>query len=1405
MKNELNKIGIFMKNVILILLSVFLVSGAYSASIQEMLGFDSPQEQDIYSNTILTETKKSDILSMVESTFKEASGQTNDEDDPDVSYTGFEPNDLYEAYYDIAEELYSGGYAKKAHFDSYLSSYNSLNNFVVTAPTDSDDKIAFWWSQYETVWHNYIVSIQNSPQSCAGEGVPSSVRKCCPGLVEMTLYKVVGKSCKSSAVSCSNGTECCSGICNKDNAAAGGICAPLSCKPTGNSCNSNSDCCSSLCNKPNSGSPGRCTTPKQCYKPVAAGEQCGTALTPLCLVGECKTINSETYGGECKQISASCTVSSDCCSNKCSSNKCVSNSICKDCALKNTTPKSGQSCCEGLYLDGLSGKCRTDIIPMDFVLPQTSSTNFIQKILNLIIPSAHAARSVEDAERLSIERSQQNCKEQHSPSSSPSEYRACMEMASNLVATTAIERVGLTPEQKKIIDAEEKRCHSEYPVGSISRKECTHKNDKEEQRLVRENTENGVDTGDTKAADLIKKYKATAITEKTYSAPKKCEFRSYNDNWRAASNVEKNAEVFLRSFEFVYSGDGTQDFWRDGDKGNIWTRANNVAKKFRENRSKLINKLKETDIKMTCQCIAIWGPANFDAAKQAFFASDICKEERAKVMSVMGAGVDEHKDDDSNKDADGNSDIASLKSTESEDADKLNTAKMEEIDKGAAAISHEKLLIEWLGMRAEAQMDRFTDNSELEKELIELSTFISEKDFAEVWKGEIKNKGKVLDKGTPEGDNVLLYRFGVKYYKGWVKLFIIMVAIGLGVTAAYLVISGLATAALGAGAAWGLTGTGIATLVSAGALGGLLGGVVAGMLGAYSGKAMPNVGDLQVFKKKSYSFFKNWDGYERYYLGPLYDNKSPDEETDCRIFSRASACLKSGYQVKLDNMKYLTEYEGRHHFVIDTNRPLYATASKYSLKKMPGLSLDWKEIVNKMRTDAVTFLTNTKPGGGTKSKGGKSYVVKKTKYLKTDVFQMAVDAKHFLPMRGQFNPVQFDQKADLKKAAVKYAMCREMKLASDKNCFIADASVKDEDVGFGYLFESETEAADFAEYTYEMHFLYSQISKSDYLGYPLLGQDAYFRAVAYNMKLVGSLASQRAMNYGETYDLYQADWEQRIGDYKALSENEIGSGSRNIKYSKKFYKAFGLLDFDDQISRENFDAVQASAAATGGFSKAEIRALDAKKQSALRTREQSKKISAYNKQRGSNTLSLKRNANAAKFMQKLNSPLAGFKMNKLGGGSGYGNVADALSSLNKNIKGLNKRLKRNKRTGGSSYSGFTMPKSMNYSGSSSNVSSGSDSLDDSNSSSGLAQHMSDSDARKIINGLGKGKSLDPDGDDSLWTILSKAYKRNYSKVLLRSNSLESEKFDEVNSARKKQKNAPDNIEKARLKQLLDAN
>ena len=110
--------------------------------------------------------------------------------------------------------------------------------------------------------------------------------------------------------------------------------------------------------------------------------------------------------------------------------------------------------------------------------------------------------------------------------------------------------------------------------------------------------------------DYANLYDVPAITTKTFSNVKECEFNSFNDSWRSASNMERNAEITLRGFEAVYSGDGTIDYIVDERGRSIFERAQKVALKLRENRYELIKSFQELDQKMSCKCLATFGPNN---------------------------------------------------------------------------------------------------------------------------------------------------------------------------------------------------------------------------------------------------------------------------------------------------------------------------------------------------------------------------------------------------------------------------------------------------------------------------------------------------------------------------------------------------------------------------------------------------------------------------------------------------------------------------------------------------------------------------------------------------------------------------------------------------------------------------
>jgi hypothetical protein len=840
-----------------------------------------------------------------------------------------------------------------------------------------------------------------------------------------------------------------------------------------------------------------------------------------------------------------------------------------------------------------------------------------------------------------------------------------------------------------------------------------------------------------KYKDFITKYKAPPVTAKTYSDARKCIFKSFNDNWKAASNVEKNAELFLRSFEFTFSGSGAQDFWEQKDKGNIFKRANHVAREFRKNRARMVTRTDELDKEMTCKCIAIFGPTTFPADKQAFF-NNSCEAESAELRAKLGTDVDSARGAGGKQGGESNIDGTSLNSTNDTEG---STARVEEIDKGAAGISHEKLLIEFLGLRAEAQVERFLDDEALEDELNELSTYISETDFEEVWKDRVKNHN--IMPNSPEGDSRLLYKWGYKYLKGWVKIFVIILAISIGLFAAWSM-------------SWAYT-------VLGGLAGGLVGFLVAGLIGSYGASGKPGTEDLKKAKKKKYNFFYNYDGFERWYIGPRYINQDATTEK-CSVYAKASACLKSAYRFEPKGMKYLSDIPTVGHFIVDPKLPLFVDKANIKTATMPGYTQNWVEIMNETTNKGVAHLRTTGPKKY-KNKGG--YKITSKSFMKRDVFEEALQKKYFIPKMGAFKSVVWDQKQQIINAATKYAMCKGfVGNVEDPSCNVQDENlVQAGDLGFGYLFESEVEAKEWALYTYELHYVYSSITKNEYMGYPLLGSDAYFQAVAYNMKLVGSLAAERAQNYGEAVALYQEDWEKRAGNYESLGEAAAGTGSRNIKYREAFFKTFGLLNFNGMTNTEAFDSQVDGSKKSGEFNTSELAALGAGRRQAIRVNKDIEKKEAFNATVGKTAEGARIVAKTRKGLAMLNSPIQA--IGRKGGVFGNGKLNKALSDINKKLNTIgNRKFKKRKYESTNSYGNLF--KSPSYKGAPKSY--GADLEGDNNYDNQLVdQGMSTDDAGKLIKALNDDDAYTKRVDsDSLWKIVSKAYHRNYGRVLMRS-------------------------------------
>jgi len=396
-------------------------------------------------------------------------------------------------------------------------------------------------------------------------------------------------------------------------------------------------------------------------------------------------------------------------------------------------------------------------------------------------------------------------------------------------------------------------------------------------------------------------------------------------------------------------------------------------------------------------------------------------------------------------------------------------------------------------------------------------------------------------------------------------------------------------------------------------------------------------------------------------------------------------------------------------------------------------------------------------------------------------------------MRGQYADVDFENqtfnnnlngKLAIMNAAKKYALCKDL-----KDC--GAAHFENNEVGFGYLFESASEALLFAEYVYEIHYKWSHMTKNDYMGYPLVGLDQYYQMVSYNMKLVGSLSSGRALQYGEAANLYQTDFENRISDYHSLGSAALGTRSRNITYSSAFFDQFGKLKLDGETNIQAFDTTMGTMSGSNQFNAAETSALNAAKNSAIRRNKDIAKKKSFEKslaKASAGTRSLyNKNVTLAKNFMSPNDLMAKARS---GGGKGMRNLATALNAINSNIRSINKSLKpKNIDFGKFKPRRHTMSYRPSVS-----------SAPSPNYGSAVKENdvykMSSHQVDNLLNNLEKDKSLKPNSKDTLFSIVSKAYKRNYGRVLSR--NLKAKEVPLVPA----QTDKVDKSDKARLKKLL---
>lgn len=1194
------------------------------------------------------------------------------------------------------------------------------------------------------------------------------------------------------------------------------------CKLSGNTCSKHEDCCSQVCTKRNGASEGRCEIEKSCYVPRLDGEECprnhpyceacgeGDQKIDGCKNTQCLEIDHNSNGmGDFANVGMPCSKDKECASDSCIAGKCAYKAVCTVCIPRGEILESSDStCCSGLIpLPDSKGKTRCITTLPPFILPsnvkaeptkEEKQKNAIQTVLDLIsylnpFPSAHARQDV-----LGLEETMDRFSNGGGGTSGGGGGTSgnggggeCLGYGSD----------GLTVEQR----TDWEKCMTDAnKVSGEGRLAMFENCDMKKRRWLEENRQakagndkigNGQDCdggGQLTRQDYANLYDVPAITTKTFSDVKECEFNSFNDSWRSASNMERNAEITLRAFEAVYSGKGTVDYIIDNEGKSIYEKAQRVALKLRENRYDLIKSFQELDQKMSCKCLAVFGPNNnWEFKNNTIAVNEIGGTKLITKREYFGQYCDGEQDyvqEDQDREVEsgtGGDKLAKEKKNEKNDENFSGSAendtekKLMEADKGSVGLTHEKLIVEWLGLKRDIQMERFKDNSELEEILENLVTFIQEYNW-------IENEGYYYNrsvKDPPLHSSISsqgiqawhepIYSYGVRRLAGWIKFLIavlIIVAIsfipGMPVLFAW---------------GWALLGYGIGAAV--------LGGVIGALF--IKKESGPKIYDYQFSEKKGTLkvlgipiFHAKY--YHRFYRSPFYDNQYwsrnvLNTDQHCVVHSTNGSCVKSIYLV---DHKFSDDMNFEKYPLLDPVMPVTAKSGDFRIEDtFEGKT--YAELMEEAYQNGIQAIKDTKPGtkkhcsneGRTPLDGGTMPCVKAgSSFQNYDPIADKEVMKHFGIKSGNWTPDEFveDLQARFKKSIVRYAMCR--KLAGDYKgapCVtMQDMSEDIKAVGFGYLFEQEKDAKDFAEYAYAVHFVWPHLSADKHIGYPLLGQEAYFANILYNLKLVGSIAMKRSMEAYGAYSLYKSSYDKRRGDYGALRGATEGKGSRNAGIPDEVYAQFKGLNFNNDVNMEKFAAKMDELSKSDQFDESSRGLFASASKAFIRRANDIKKRKAYDEVFGNTERGKIKKKNISKFSNLVNSPLQNMALNV--GRQNLGNVPGAIFGPDMQSKDV-----QNEDAGKKNEVASFQPPKFEYDSSSFDAGYGASYGASSSSSRDYgattvdpnagknAYGMSNTDLEYMLRSAKKDESLyEADPNDSIFRVVSKAYKRNLSRILV---------------------------------------
>jgi hypothetical protein len=1111
---------------------------------------------------------------------------------------------------------------------------------------------------------------------------------------------------------------------------------------------------------------GLCAEVITCVPETPKGEEC-TEERPICVEGTaCTGINQNTAMiNSCTLTSMSCSSDTECCSGKCASGKCEPRALCIQCSSDGEKRvRESSECCPGFYPDA-KDICRPELPP--FIMPDKDT---LQSLMQ----------------------------ESGDPNYTynPPEPRMTCKAPCNQVTHLP----DFLPDGTTRADLEKVEFSCTEDAKKSSNFEQTYKacfNSKLKPRLeqlrARFEAEGKITSDETGIEQYNSTYGVPRFTAVGKSDPDMCSFNSLNDYLNESVNLQRNAEIALAAMEVAFSGPFAQDYFKVGGKG-LNEQIQSISRRIAEARGTLMDRMREADIKLTCECMSMKGIEKYATSPElvTLYRKNCVERDTSNDLLPEGTTIG----DMTNRGIANAHDnwVRSFKeraaaelAAKGENGDKLTTdaAKKKEFTDDsqlASGIDGQGSLIQWLGLRRNTRVVMFEEIESINNDLTEILDYLDNnpwntndirEEFA--YDFEIKKSGLL---GT-----ILLV----------VAAVVVVAAIAIATGGAGLAVLASAFSSIGT-AVGGLVGLSLTAAVGATTAAVVVGAAItAAAIGTVGVTMMRNpknpssvpineryrdekVGEYKRGLRKIYK-------YKRYIKWP-YNNI-------CNMYDDANKCVQNyfipgpdPYQIaQPEYLEFIGLMVGSG--LVDPHLPA-TYPNNGSLEIATQLNPSWVNRVNEGYRNGAMVFKSTKPRGRKKKKFlkespyGKKVGVSDNWRQSRGILNGDVKVMDtFLPNRTGMLKPGTDELNDKQVITVE-------KIEAYKQAVVDYV----DQAGLDYLFKNEAEKKIFASYVYNIHFVYPKLSKFAGFGYPLYGLRTYLSAMQYNFMLIAQLNMRKATDLDSLLDQYANDWMSKLSKYGATELiTEIGKGSKNAVFSRRTFEAFKAFDFKTGTGLENFNVSSSvrnerGSRSSSNLAGASTNAINSAQRLAARIRDINADRKAFDAAMAKNPRKDKIISAANAFAATVSTPTSfGRETASLGAG-----LAASQSATNQN-KTSNTRLRNTM----NSFSTNNFDSSFDTSTSYGEPSGAED------DGKVPAHGLRNSEVDAMIQAAKQDDSLYSVSEtDTLFTQVSKAYKRNLDLIL--------KKKGEVSLTEKQDKDLEsklDDAKKSELKSLLE--